>query len=114
MVVMMMSGLEICFSLHVLNDPLVLKSGLSIIKIRLGCDNICIKSWCEVIHGVFGFVVVLLFPGRLVKFMHHETFCICKRVAAVYNIMINSKVWNGVVSWIAKTSPLLFVLSASS
>jgi len=71
MVVMMMSvlGMEICFSLHVLNDPLMVKLGLRIIKILLGGNHISIKLWCEVIHGVLGYVVMFGFPGRVIKFV---------------------------------------------
>jgi len=62
-------GMEICFSLHVLDDPLMVKFGLRIIKILLGGNHISIKFWCEVIHGVLGFVVMFGFPGRVIKFM---------------------------------------------
>ena len=62
-------GMEICFSLHVLDDPLMVKFGLRIIKILFGGNHISIKLWCEVIHGIFSFIVMFRFPGRIVKLM---------------------------------------------
>jgi len=76
MVVMtvMVLGMEICFGLHILNDPLMLKFGLRIFKILFGANHVRIKMWCEVIHGIFGLVVMFLFPGRIVKFMTLSSF----------------------------------------
>jgi len=56
MVVVMMAvmSVHISFSLHVLDDPLVVLFSLSISKILMGGDHVNIKFWCEVIHGVLG------------------------------------------------------------
>jgi len=70
----MVLGMEICFGLHILNDPFMLKFSLRIFKILFGAYNIRIKMWCEVIHGIFGFIVMFLFPGRIVKFMTLSSF----------------------------------------
>lgn len=61
-VTMAVMSVHISFSLHVLDDPLVVLFSLSISKILMGGDHVNIKFWCEVIHGVLGWVMMLSFP----------------------------------------------------
>jgi len=78
-------GSEICFSLHVLDDPFVFKSWLRVIKILLGRNDISIELWLEVIQGIFGWVVPFgfRFPWTHYKFMFMISLCYGEGVVAV-------------------------------
>jgi len=80
-----------------------------------GGDNVLVEGWVEVVVGVLSFVGPLLLGGggTDLELVADHTLGSFNRGEVIVDIVVSTKVWNGVVDLIAQVLLLVLVLSAS-
>jgi len=88
---------------------------LGISKVLVGCDDITIELWSEVVVNILGYVMPFLLGSfsSEIKLVLLHSFGKLEGSVIINDISINSEVWNWIVDFISTLLLLVLVLIAS-